>query len=345
MRNILGFGAVLAASYLFGAVGLAQAQTGAGNQAPAGNQGGSGAAGVSGRVNTTEGSSLITAPNNLEQQANENAANAAAAVRPSTNAAAPIPGQVAGAPTQPGVGTPNAGAPGIGNTGIGNTGVGTPGIGNTGIGNPAVNSYSTPGTPGMVANPANGTQVGVGNNAPGNANPTGTNPMPPGTPGEWNYRAYPAVSNAYSSGVQQGNYPGTATAATPGYTSRVMPGMNGYNAVNPMATTMAPGYYYADTAGMPYATSNTPTYSPYGTTGYYTAPTQGYVVQRRGLFGRRNRVVYSGSPYGTNAYGSYPSGYTNYGTTTYYTTPGTYNYGTTTYSTVPGGYSYGAYPR
>lgn len=309
MRKILGFGAVLAASYLAGTVGMAHAQTGAGNPA------GSGAAAVSGRTNTSNPSSLITAPNNLEQQANENAANAAAGTNPNANpnanANAPAPGQVAGTPAGSGIGTA------------------------------AANPYLTPGSAGRVANPANGTQTAVGNMAPGTANPGNTNPMPPGTPGEWNYRANPAATNAYAPGVQQGNYPGTATAATPGYTSRVMPGMNGYNSVNPMATTMAPGYYYAGTAGMPYATYNTPNYSSYGTTGYNAAPTQGYVVQRRGLFGRRNRVVYPSSPYGSNAYGSYPSGYSNYGTTTYYSTPGSSNYGTTTYYSTPGTYTYG----
>jgi hypothetical protein len=153
--------------------------------------------------------------------------------------------------------------------------------------------------------------------------------------------AYPGSTTTYSSnyyapGVQQGGYPGTYTAATPGYTGRVMPGMAGYNSVNPMGTTMAPPYYYAGSAGMPYATYNTPGYSSmYVTPGSYTVQPQTYTVQqRRGLFGglfrRRGRVAYPASPYGYT-YGSYPSGYTTYGTTTYYTTPGTYTYG---------GYSY-----
>jgi hypothetical protein len=116
-----------------------------------------------------------------------------------------------------------------------------------------------------------------------------------------------------------------------------MPGMTGYNSVNPMGTTMAPGYYYAGTAGTPYTTS-TPAY---GTNGYSTA--QPYMVQRRGLFGRRNRIVYPASPYGATTYQTAPSAYTTYGTTTYSTTPGVYNYGNSNYTT-PGTYRYGAYP-
>lgn len=304
MRNILGFGAVLTVSCLVGSAAMAQVPAGAGNQA------GAGAAGVSGRVNTSSPSSLITAPNNLEQQANENAANQAAAA----NAAVPgqvVPGQVAATPAQPGVVTTPA------------------------------NPVQTPGA--AVGTPTNPAGVAPGTVNPGTVNAATAGPLPPGTPGEWNYRAT-NPAGTYAPGVQQG-YQGTATAATPGYAGRVMPGMTGYNAVNPMGTTMAPSYYYAGTAGMPYATYSTPGYSSYGQTGYYTAQGQPYVVQRRGLFGRRNRIVYPASPYGATTYSSYPSGYANYGTTTYSTTPGTYSYGTTTYSTTPGTYTYGPYPR
>ena len=70
---------------------------------------------------------------------------------------------------------------------------------------------------------------------------------------------------------------------------------------------------------MPYATG--------ATTGYYPTQYQTYPVrQRRGLFGglfrRRNRVVYPGSPYGTTyattPYGNNATGYTTY---TYTTSP------------------------
>jgi hypothetical protein len=334
MRKILGFGAVLAASCLAGTAGLAHAQTGAGNQA------GSGAAGVSGRVNTTNPSTLITAPNNLEQQANQNATNAVAG----TNANATAPGQTAATPPQSVLGTQPANANPVAGT----------------MANPANGTQRTVGNaaqiPGTVANPVNSTQTAVGNAAAGTVNPGTANPLPPGTPGEWNYRSSPAAVNAYAPGVQQGSYPGAATAATPGYTNQVMPGMTGYNSVNPMATTMSPGYYYAGSAGMPYGTYNTPTYSSYGTNGYYNAPRQGYMFQRRGLFGRRNRIAYPASPNASNVYSSYPSGSSTYGTTTYntpgtytygnttYSTPGTYTYGNRTYGMAPATYSYGTYP-
>jgi len=187
--------------------------------------------------------------------------------------------------------------------------------------------------PGATATPGQSAGVGANTRAPGNvqapgtagtalnqAGVTGTTPATaaPGTvnPGT-TYMPVVAVPAG-------GTYPGTATAATPGYTGRVMPGMTGYNSVNPMSTTMAPGYYYAGTAGTPYATYSTPRYT---TPGNYS--TQPYVVQRRGLFGRRNRIVYPASPYGYTTYSNAPSGYTTYGTTTYYSTPGAYSYGPT----------------
>jgi hypothetical protein len=71
-----------------------------------------------------------------------------------------------------------------------------------------------------------------------------------------------------------------------------------------------------------------------GTT-YGAAPT--YMPARRGLFGglfgRRNRQVYTAGPYGTT-YGTMP-----YGTTTYGAAPYTYGSGMTT-----GSYTYGAAP-
>jgi hypothetical protein len=189
------------------------------------------------------------------------------------------------------------------------------------------NTYQAPGTTGTVVNPAGAGGV--------QAYPGATTP---GAAGTTTYS-----SNYYAPGAQAGAYPGPSTGATPGYTSRVMPGMAGYNAVNPMATTMAPSYYYAGTGGMPYATYNTPGYSSmYGTPGYYNTQGRSYTFQpRRGLFGRRNRVVYPASPYGTTTYSPY--GYSPYANTTY--SPYGYStYSTTTYSTVPGTYTYRTSP-
>jgi hypothetical protein len=274
MRKILGFGVVLVAAYLTGSLGAAYAQTGAAGQA--GRQ----PTAVS-PTRTTSPSSLVTAPNNLQQQANERAGvNRPAATTPA------VPGQTT--PAAPGQTTPAVPAPGTVTT--------TP-----------ANTYQAPGTTGTVVNPA------------------GTVTTYPGTPTYYS-------SNYY----QAGSYPGTYTGATPGYTNRNMPGMAGYNSVNPMATTMAPGYYYAGTGGMPYATYNTPGYAPtYSTTGYYPTQPYGYTAQpRRGLFGgmfrRRNRVTYPATTYGY-PYGTTPSGYTTYSNTTYYTAPGTYVYGASPY--------------
>lgn len=174
--------------------------------------------------------------------------------------------------------------------------------------------------------------------------------------------------------------PGINTAApgavTPGYTNRVMPGMVGYNSVNPMSTTMAPSYYYARSAGLPYATYNSSVYNnaggapmTYGATTAYpsTVMSPGYNAtiqpqyRRRGLFGRRNRVFYRSTPY-RYYYDTPYNGYSTYGTTGYYSGPGAvgyrgtygygssyltpsrYSYGSATYNT-PGTYSYsnGAY--
>jgi hypothetical protein len=179
-------------------------------------------------------------------------------------------------------------------------------------------------------------------------------------PGAANMTTY--SSNYIAPGYEAGTYPGPGTGATPGYTSRVMPGMTGYNDINPMATTMAPGYYYAGTGGMPYATYNTPGYSSmyvtpgsyntqvppssmYVTPGSYNTQVPPYAVRpRRDLVGsgRRNRVVYPASPYGSG-YGTSPYGYNTYGNTPY--SPYGYStYGTTTYSTVPGTSNYSTPP-
>lgn len=259
-----------------------------------------------------------------------NANNIGAAVNTAVTGSPTMPGQAGGVGANTAVpgnvqipGTAGNVANQLGVTGANPANAAAPGIGQgtyPGTATGATTGYTNrlapynaqaPGTAGNVGNQAN--QMGT----------TGTNP-----------------ANAAAPGVVQGTYPGTATGATPGYTSRVMPGMEGYNSVNPMATTMAPSYYYAGTAGMPYATYNTPGYVTPGT---YSTTTGPYVVQRRGLFGRRNRVAYPASPYGYTTYGTTPSGYTTYGTTTYSTTPGTYSYGSPMYTT-PGRYSYGTYP-
>jgi hypothetical protein len=294
MRKILGFGVVLAIAGLTGTAEVTYGQTGTGN------------------VPSTPGS-LITAPGNSVQAANDAAAaNRAGALNRATAAEAAVTGQ----PTTP---APNPAG----------TTTTTPG-----------NTYQAPGTTGTVVNPAGagGVQTYPGNVAPGTVN-TGTGYQTGTTyPGAANTTPYP--SNYYAQGAQAGTYPGPGTGATPGYTNRVMPGMAGYNAVNPMATTMAPGYYYAGTGGTPYATYNTTAYSPnYVTPGSYGTQVQNYTARpRRGLFGfgRRNRVVYPASPYGSN-YGTSPYGYNAYGNTTY--SPYGYStYSTTTYSTVPGTY-------
>jgi hypothetical protein len=126
------------------------------------------------------------------------------------------------------------------------------------------------------------------------ANPAGTVTTYPGTA--------PYSSNSY----QAGTYPRTYMGATPAYTNQVM---QGYTAVNPMATAMPPGSY-AGTAGTPNATLYTPGYpSPYGTTGYYNTQPYGNVVQQRG-FGYP--YSYPGTPtYSSNDYqgGTYPRTY------------------------------------
>ena len=142
------------------------------------------------------------------------------------------------------------------------SGLGTAGnvVNPAGTTTPTGTNYQVPGTAGNVLN-----QTGVMPTTPGTVAPgtvPGTQYAPgtviPGTPGATTYS-----SNYYAPGTQAGTNPASVTAATPGYAGQVMPGMAGYNSVNPMGTTMAPGYYYAGTAGMPYATSTTP--------GYYTA--------------------------------------------------------------------------
>jgi hypothetical protein len=298
MRKILGLGVVLAVASLTGTARVAYGQPGTGN------------------VTSTPGS-LVTAPGNSEQAADDAAAaNRAGALNRVTGGNAAVPSQTA----------PPVPAPGGGTTM-------TPG-----------NTYQTPGMTGTTVNPAGagGVQTYPGSTNAGIGTPaTGYQAGTP-YPGAANTTTY--SSNYYAPGYQAGTYPGPNTGATPGYTNRVMPGMAGYNAVNPMATTMAPGYYYAGTAGMPYATYNTPGYSSmYVTPGAYNTQVQPYAVRpRRGLFGRRNRVAYPASPYGSS-YGTSPYGYNTYGNTTY-SPYGNSTYSTTTYSSFPGTTTYSTAP-
>jgi hypothetical protein len=128
-------------------------------------------------------------------------------------------------------------------------------------------AYGQPGTGAVRTYPGN-TTTGIGNAVTG---------YQAGTPypGAANLTTY--STNDSAPGYQAGTYPGPGTGATPGYTNRVMPGMAGYNDINPMATTMAPGYYYAGTGGMPYATYNTPGYSSMYGNGYpYSGSASGY---------------------------------------------------------------------
>jgi hypothetical protein len=287
MRKILGFGVVLAAAYLTSTWEVAYAQG-------AGQAGGGGAA----------RSALGGAVNNVEQQA----AQDAGLTNPAPNNAA-VPG--ATTPAVPGATTPAV------------PGTTTPAVPGTTI--PAVPGQTTGTVPGqnIVGAPAPGTVTTAPANMYQTSGTTGNVANPAGTTAPYAGTTTGYTSNYYPAGT----YPGTYTGATPGYTNRIMPGMRGYNSVNPMATTMAPGYYYAGTAGTPYATTG---YAPMSTTpGYYTTQPYGYTVpQRRGLFGglfRRNRVTYPVTNYG-NPYGTTPYGYTTYTNTTYYAAPGTYVY-------------------
>jgi len=290
---------------------------------------------------STRPGSLITAPGNSVEAANDAAAaNQAGALNRAAAAEAAVTGQpVAPAPNP--AGTTATTTPGNTYQAPGTTGTVVNPAGAGGVQAYPGNTYQAPGTTGSVVNPAGGVQTYPGNVAPGIVN-TGTGYQPGTTyPGAANTTTY--SSNYYAPGAQAGTYPGPSTGATPGYTNRVMPGMAGYNSVNPMATTMAPGYYYAGTGGMPYATNNTTGYSPnYVTPGSYGTQVQNYTARpRRGLFGRRNRVTYPASPYG-NTYGTSPYGYNTYGNTTY-SPYGYSSYSTTTYSTVPGTYSTAPY--
>ncbi len=192
---------------------------------------------VSGELNTTSPGSLVTSPNNLEQEANQRALN-----NPATGVTgAATTNQPAGATIYPSTATPAA--------------VNNPAA----LTNRTYSSYYVPGT--------------------------------------------------------QGTTPGAGAIGVPGM---------GYNTVNPMGTTMAPGTYYSGAGYTPYGVPTT-TYSSMYVTPGFTTPIQTYsTVPRRGLFGgmfRRNRQVYTTAPY-TYTYGTAPSTYTY----SYGTVPGTYTY-------------------
>ncbi len=353
MRTNLGFGVVLAVASLT-AAGTAYGQVGA-----AGTGGRGTPVGI-GRTHTVSPSSLLTAPNNLEQQANEAAANNGA-MTPGT------PGQVAPS-TVGGNGVTNSAggyqAPATAPTSLDRTSTNglVPGQGMPGsVYNPNAGGLPAPGTVGSINNNTGiaGATVNQGAGYPQNAAnssagyPQAVNPGAGYSPANV-YSSTPYNGSAYSSyyfvpGAQEGvTQSSRITGATPGYAGRVMPGMAGYNSINPMGTTMAPGYYYAGTAGMPYATGATTGYSnTYVSPNYYS---QGYVMRpRRGLFGRRrNRVVYTASPYATPYYGNttYGSnnGMTYNGPSNGWSSPG---YNTTGYTTVtaPGSYYYTTAPN
>jgi hypothetical protein len=287
MRKILGFGVVLSVVSLTAAVESAYGQAGAGGR-------GAGA-GAGGRT-------ASTVVNDAQQVTNGGAATTTDGTNPA------LPGQAVTTPPPPGgIATTPGNTPQVPGT-AGNV-LNQSGVMPT---NPAGtvpgNTPQVPGTAGTVLNQSGVMPTNPASTVPGTVNPAAANTT-----------TY--SSSYYAPGAQQGVNTGAGTVATPGYTSQTMPGIAGYNSVNPMGTTMVPGNYYTGTAGTPYTTGATTGYSSmYVTPGYYTAQPQTYQVQqRRGLFGgmfrRRNRVVYPASPYG----------YTTTGYTTY-TTPGTYTY-------------------
>jgi PDZ domain len=239
MRKILGFGVVLAAAYLTGTVGAAYGQQRGGATAP----------------NTIANPAINTAVQGATGTPNQPGGIGANAAAP-TNVQ--VPGTAGSVLNQTGVtgARPATASPGTMTAGAGAK-------------TAAPGNVRVPRTAGTVLNRAGVTRTSPANTVPGRTYTPGV-----GNPARGNYAAN-AMTNAVP-GFQQGTYPGTATGATPGSTGRVMLGVAGYNSVNPMGTTMAPGYYYANTAGMPYATyNNTPGYG-YPYYGYGNAYGYGY---------------------------------------------------------------------
>jgi len=236
MRKILGFGVVLAAAYLTGTVGAAYGQQRGGATAP----------------NTIANQAINTAVQGATGTPNQPGGIGANAAAP-TNVR--VPGTAGSVLNQTGA-TGTTTTPGTAATPGQATGIGA------GTGAP---NYQVPGTAGTALNQTGATGTPTTRTAPGTVN-AGSAYAPRGA----TYSAFPTTAG--TPGVMQGTYPTNVTAATPGYVGRTMPGMTGYNSVNPMGTTMVPGYYYAGTAGMPYATyNNTPGYGyPYDSN--YAAP-------------------------------------------------------------------------
>jgi hypothetical protein len=247
MRRILGFGVVLAAACLTGTLGAAYGQQRGGATGP----------------NTIANQAINTAVQGATGTPNQPGGIGA-------NAAAPTNVQVPG----------TAGSV-LNRAGVTGAGPATASPGTMTAGarakTAAPGNVQVPGTTGTVLNRAGVTGTSPANTVPGTTYTPGV-----GNPARGNY-ATNAMTNAVP-GFQQGTYPGTATGATPGYAGRVMPGLAGYNSVNPMGTTMVPSYYYAGTAGMPYATYNNtlgygyPYYSNYAAPGVGVAYTSAYVA-------------------------------------------------------------------
>jgi hypothetical protein len=115
-----------------------------------------------------------------------------------------------------------------------------------------------------------------------------------------------------------------------------IPYANSFYGMGPVQPGMANSGYYSYPSGTyVYSSRYVAPASGYGTGYSPAAPT--YMPARRGLFGglfgRRNRRVYAGSPYGTT-YGTAPYGYTTSAVPFsggYVTNPGTYTYGTAPY--------------
>jgi hypothetical protein len=145
-------------------------------------------------------------------------------------------------------------------------------------------------------------------------------------PGSVNTQAVPnrGYSSYYVPGAQPAQTPVTPMTDIPYYNSfygagRVQPGMGTSGYYSSMYVVPGSGYssmYVAPGTGYGYTTA---------------APT--YMPARRGLFGglfgRRNRQVYTAGPYGTAPYG-YTYGAAPYSSGSV-TMPGTYTYGTAPY--------------
>jgi hypothetical protein len=205
----------------------------------------------------------------------------------------------------------------------------------------------TPTVPGATTNMIPGATTGTSAASGGAYAPAtqpGTTTLAPGTvaPGSVYTQAVPnrAYSSYYVPGAQPAQSPVTPMAEIPYYNSF-------YGAGRAQPGTVTSGYSTYPTGTYGYSSMYVAPGSGYG---YGTATPTNSTARRGlfgGLFGRRNRQVYSvgpsgytygRSPYGSSPYGSSPYGYTA-GNTTYGATP--YSSG---YVTTPGSYTYGAAP-